>query len=385
MKRIITLLAVCLLGFGQAFAQEETTTAEDYYKYYPNRRWNTQAYLNIHATYYYEYKQMPEYQVRIDYFLCKALTHEVTSIETRTVSFKANDFSEQDILLTAPAGYQIRDDIHLDIKVKINGRFETAKSGFHYIGLDSQGRFFGRLMPFYHYKEKEVLVSQGEPRSTWFFEDNIPGETYKQLNDPKLPTKTIFYLDDDSNVWVNPRYDRNEMVKKFMGHFPASESSLQAPSMKDGFWPTKISGAQLRHTITFALKYNDEKTPVPSDLKLYLFIESPIYNRNGQLLRIANYDSGESVFLELSSTSRKPRIQGTFPMDNNERLFPYPVWVVVAQDLRTGKYTAVDWGLLDMHAMFSEDIYAVNVIGTIKNGDIVQSVRNGDLKVDKGK
>lgn len=379
MKRIITLLAVCLLGFGQAFAQddvflsEENLSSDDYFKNHPDRSWSSEIKLTIRTSDYFEFRSFPEYKVRLDYFLCEALTHKVLSIETRTVSVAANDFTDHIVLLKAPAGQVIRDDIHYDFQTKYNGKFKTRFGGYN-----SRHTF----VPMY-WKNRELFVSQSEVERFYF--DFIPGETYKQLNDPTLPTKTIFYLDDDSNVWVNPRYDRNEMVKKFMGHFPASESSLQAPSMKDGFWPTKISGAQLRHTITFALKYNDEKTPVPSDLKLYLFIESPIYNRNGQLLRIANYDSGESVFLELSSTSRKPRIQGTFPMDNNERLFPYPVWVVVAQDLRTGKYTAVDWGLLDMHAMFSEDIYAFNVIGTIKNGDIVQSVRNGDLKVDRGK
>ena len=323
---------------------------------------------------------MPEYQVRIDYFLCKALTHKVTSIETRTVSFKTNDFSEQDILLTAPAGYQIRDDIHWDIKVKNNGRFETAKSGFHYIGLDSQGRFSGHLMPFYHYKEKVVLVSQGEPRSTWFFEDNIPGETYKQLNDPKLPTKAVFYVDEDGNAFVYNE-DKNDLPKN-MGNY-AHPDGVDRPSMRDGFWPRKINGYHVKHNMVFKLKYNNGAT-LPSNLKLYLFVESPLYDRNGNLRRIADCTHG-GIQLELSSKSSRPWIQGTFNMYDDERLFVYPVWQVVAKDLNTGECHAVDWGLLDMHTMSSGEIYAFNVIGTIKNGNLLQSIKNGDLKVDKGK
>lgn len=295
------------------------------------------------------------------------MTHEVTSVETRTVSFKANDFSEQTVLLSAPAGYQIRDDIHFDIQTKVNGTFKTIKAGYRAVFKDNEGRLSKDLTVYYN-KEKELIVQEAEIMERSFGVDNMPGEEYRKLYDPKL-AKSVFYTDKDGYVWINTLYDRKEMVKKFMGHFPDTDN-LQAPSMKDGFWPTKIEGVQLRHTMTFALKYNNEKTPVPDDMKLYLFIESAIYNRNGQLVRIANYDSGESIKLELSSTSKKPRIQGTFPMDNNERLFPYPVWVVVVKNLRTGKYTAVDWGLLDMHAMFSENIYAFNVEGTILEGNL---------------
>ena len=367
-RHIITILAACLIGLCQGFAQERNSvSADELFKEFPQRLWSTQARLTIGAKDWEHFGYFPEYKVRIDYILCKAMTHEVTSVETRTVSFKANDFSEQTVLLSAPAGYQIRDDIHFDIQTKVNGTFKTIKAGYRAVFKDNEGRLSKDLTVYYN-KEKELIVQEAEIMERSFGVDNMPGEEYRKLYDPKL-AKSVFYTDKDGYVWINTLYDRKEMVKKFMGHFPDTDN-LQAPSMKDGFWPTKIEGVQLRHTMTFALKYNNEKTPVPDDMKLYLFIESAIYNRNGQLVRIANYDSGESIKLELSSTSKKPRIQGTFPMDNNERLFPYPVWVVVVKNLRTGKYTAVDWGLLDMHAMFSENIYAFNVEGTILEGNL---------------
>lgn len=378
MKKLITLLAtVCLLGLGQVFAQE---TAEDFYEIFSNRRWSTQALLGIQTTYSNNFMEMPEYQVRMDYFLCKALTHEVTSIETRIVSFKANDFSKKEVLLTAPAGYQIRDDIHFDIQIKVNGRFETALSGFRRLYLDAQGRLNRVITPFNDRERGVLVMGGGELPEEWFFRDDIPGETYKKLNDPKLPTKAFFYVDEDGNAFVYNN-NRKDLAKNTANY--ANADGVDRPVMRKGFWPQKINGYHVTHNMVFKLKYNNGAT-LPSNLKLYLFIESPIYDRNGNLLRIADCTHG-GIELELSSKSSNTWIQGTFNMDNDERLFAYPVWNVVVKDLNTGECHAVDWGLLDMHIMSSEKIYVFDVIGTVKNGNLVQSIKNGDIKVAKGK
>ncbi len=374
MKRIITLLAVCLLGLGQAFAQvdvflsEDNLSSDDYFKNYPDRRWSSEIKLTIRTSDYFEFRSFPEYKVRLDYFLCEALTHKVLSIETRTVSVAANDFTDHIVLLKAPAGQVIRDDIHYDFQTKYNGKFETRFGGYN-----SRHTF----VPMY-WKNRELFVSQSEVERFYF--DFIPGETYKQLNDPKLPTKAIFYVDKDGNAFV---YNNNkEDIAKNTSHYKNSDG-VDRPSMRDGFWPGKINGYHVKHNMVFKLKYNNGAT-LPSNLKLYLFVESPLYDRNGNLRRIADCTHG-GIQLELSSKSSRPWIQGTFNMYDDERLFVYPVWQVVAKDLNTGECHAVDWGLLDMHTMSSGEIYAFNVIGTIKNGNLLQSIKNGDLKVDKGK
>ena len=374
MKRIITLLAVCLLGFGQAFAQdgvflsEDNLSSDDYFKNYPDRRWSSEIKLTIRTSDYFEFRSFPEYKVRLDYFLCEALTHKVLSIETRTVSVAANDFTDHIVLLKAPAGQVIRDDIHYDFQTKYNGKFETRFGGYN-----SRHTF----VPMY-WKNRELFVSQSEVERFYF--DFIPGEAYKKLNDPKLPTKAIFYVDEEGNAFIYNK-DKNDLPKN-MGNY-AHPDGVDRPSMRDGFWPRKINGYHVKHNMVFKLKYNNG-APLPSNLKLYLFMESPLYDRNGNLRRIADCTHG-GIELVLSSQSGKPWVQGTFEMDNDERLFAYPVWQVVAKDLNTGECHAIDWGLLDMHIMSSDNTYAFNVIGTIKNGDLLKSIKNGDLKVDRGK
>lgn len=57
-------------------------------------------------------------------------------------------------------------------------------------------------------------------------------------------------------------------------------------------------------------------------------------------------------------------------MDNDERIFPYTVWMVVARDTRTGKSESVDWGLIDLHTMSSDKVYTIKVVGTLKDGNL---------------
>ncbi|MCR5407702.1 MAG: hypothetical protein K6E61_01165 [Bacteroidales bacterium] len=375
MKRIITILAACLMGLSQAYAQnevfisEDDYSAKDYFQQHPDRKWYPELKLNIRTSDYFDFGYFPEYMVRLDYFLCEALTHKVLSIESRTVSIKANDFADHSVLLKAPAGQVIRDDIHYDFQTKVNGIFESRFGGFN-----------GRLsfVPMF-WRNRELYVSQSEVERFYF--DNIPGETYKQLNDPKLPTNAVFYVDEEGNAFIYNE-DKNDLPKN-MGNY-AHPDGVDRPSMRDGFWPRKINGYHVKHNMVFKLKYNNGEKPLPSNLKLYLFMESPLYDRNGNLRRIADCTHG-GIELELSSKSSRPWIQSTFNMDDDERLFVYPVWEVVAKDLNTGKCHVVDWGLLDMHIMSSDNTYAFNVLGTIKNGDLLQSIKNGDLKVDRGK
>ena len=373
MKRIITLLAACLLGLGQAYAQDilfstpDSKDAENYFKDFPDRRWLSEVKLTIRTSDYFEFGRFPEYKVRLDYFLCEALTNKVLSIETKTVSVAANDFTAHEIVLRAPAGKLIRDDIHYDFQTKYNGKFVTCFGGYN-------GRNAFRPM---YWKTGEMYVQQSEIEHFYF--DNVPGEAFKKLNDPKLPAKGFFY--STASGWTLVYNNSKKDLAKYMDHY-TNPDGVDRPSMKDGFWLEKVDQADLKHTMTFRLKYEDGTTPLPSNLKLYLFMESPLYDRNGNLRRIADCIHG-GIALELSSSSKSPWIQGTFEMDNDERLFAYPVWEVVAKDLNTGKCHAVDWGLLEMYPMSSEQIYDIKVVGTIKNGDLLQSIKNGDLKVDK--
>lgn len=383
MKKILTLLAAGLLGLCQAYAQE--ATAEELYKN-TERYWTTSLKISIGHTDYYNVGRIPEHQVRLDYYLCKALTHEVVSVETRTISFNANDFSEKSILLTPPAGFQIRDDVHYDIQMKSvsGGQFRTVQHGFRESYLknnDQRGGPMYRHTNLYVSKDmKEIGVMTGEFNP--FYEDNLTGAEFNRKYNPKNSTKiyaegsTYFLIDDNGYVRPIDEKDRNA-IRPYVGAVNQKDGKKRYAAIKwegsdmwkgNKFWPRKVNKNQVKHTQTFRLQY--EGGQVPSNMKFYMTIESPLYYRDGTFSSLANAFNGDGITLELSSSNRNGGISGTFNMRDDERVFVYPFWMVTAEDLSTGEIIDVAWGLLNLTNASSEYTHTLYISGNLKDGTL---------------
>ena len=366
-RYILSLMAAGLMGLA-AYAQ----TAADFYKDNPTRLYGSKVRITIGHSDYYHVGNIPEHQVRLDYYLCKAITHEVESMETRTISFRAGDFSNKLLNLSAPAGYQIRDDIHYELLLKVGGEFKSCQTGLRdSYKYNDEGVLFRDTNLYVTKDQKEIGVMTGE--FNLFYDDKLTGLEYNRKNNPKL-NKPYFTTDSRGYAMPGPL---NEL-KLHVRTTTKNANDKRHSQMKPNFWPNKVAKEQLKHTMMFRLAYDMGNTKVPEGMKLYLTMEAPLYNRNGNLSYLDNYDSGDGINLSLSSSSRKPWVQGQFVMNDDERLFVYPFWMVVAEDLTTGEFTTVGVGLADLTNLSSEVVHVINVTGSLKAGNLKITEYNKD-------
>ena len=159
-----------------------------------------------------------------------------------------------------------------------------------------------------------------------------------------------------------------------------NEADKRWGQMKPDFWPKKVAPQQLKHTMIFALCYEHGEKPLPPEMNIYLTMEAPLYKRDGTFSCLDNVDSGDAIKLMLTSKSRKPWIQGEFKMDDNERLFVYPFWMVVAENVLTGKFEVLGVGLSNLTDLNSDTIHVIDVTGTFSGNNLKISSMNQNKK-----